>query len=196
MNRKVEPVQMMLYIILGFLAVFLGVGLYFLVCGIVDLSTGLIPTGLLGIGAFLIGAGFVGLMQSSMMRHEEDRFGATFAPNFRGFGYVGGYRVTGARMKSVTRLSYVNEEGETEQDVGNVACYVLDDAVLLSSKTGTSYALDKGDFSDVQQKGTRVFCQGKIHEIDSDARQEKRICLQSPTVMQAKAMAAAIVRML
>lgn len=81
MNKGAGKIsQILLYVIILFLFVFLGSGLYFLVTGLMG-SQNTIGSGFVGVGVFLFGLGLIVFLQVGMMHSDASSFFATFGWN-------------------------------------------------------------------------------------------------------------------
>lgn len=82
MNKKATGVdklsQALLYVVMVFLLVFLGMGIYFTMRGFLDPTMDTRTIGFLGIGIFFFGMGIVVLLQTSMMKSDNSSFLETF----------------------------------------------------------------------------------------------------------------------
>lgn len=83
-KRSNVTAQVMLYVVLGLLFVFLATGVYFLTKGLKYPELNTIPAGCIGIGVFCIGMGVVLFLQADLLKAPKDSFWKTFGLHYEG----------------------------------------------------------------------------------------------------------------
>lgn len=79
MNKKVDRIsQILLWVVMIFLLLFLGTGIYFVIQGFVNPLMDTKTAGFVGIAIFLFGMGLVIILQASMMSESDTSFLKTF----------------------------------------------------------------------------------------------------------------------